>query len=51
MKGIAPPLATDALINAVLFGVNGMAQRALKPHPDALLGPSQIFACGSFAGL
>jgi len=52
MKGIVPPLCTDAITNSVLFSANGVAQRSIRgDNVKTSMTPWEVFLCGSFAGI
>lgn len=51
-KGLASPMLTVPLVNAVVFGVYGHAKSTLQArHPDRPLSPAETCAAGAWAGL
>ena len=51
-KGLASPMLTVPLVNAVVFGVYGHARSVLQArHPDQPLSGSEACAAGAWAGL
>ena len=51
-KGLASPMLTVPLVNAVVFGVYGHAKTVLQArHPDTPLSPAETCAAGAWAGL
>jgi solute carrier family 25 carnitine/acylcarnitine transporter 20/29 len=51
-KGLASPMLTVPLVNAVVFGVYGHAKSTLQArHPDRPLSSAETCAAGAWAGL